>query len=172
MTVTAQVDVRIPLDSKAFRRAMGLFPTGVALITRGSGAEAEVITANSVVSVSLDPIMVLVGVRADGRIRPRIDAAGSFAINVLSAEQQELSATFGRRERPRGRDAARLLGGAVDGAGNVLVDGAVFGLECRVDVAHRAGDHVLFLARVVAVHMGEADKSPLVFHRGGYASVA
>ncbi|MER7083179.1 flavin reductase family protein, partial [Saccharopolyspora kobensis] len=99
-------------------------------------------------------------------------AAVILGINVLCAEQLELWATLGRGDPPRGRDAARLLGGAVDGAGNVLVDGAVFGLECRVDVAHRAGDHVLFLARVVAVHMGEADKSPLVFHRGGYASVA
>ncbi|MEV0704771.1 flavin reductase family protein [Saccharopolyspora sp. NPDC050389] len=169
--MTAHVDVRVPLDSATFRRAMGLFPTGVTLITRGSGAETEVITANSIVSVSLDPIMVLIGVRADGRIRPEIDDAGSFAINVLSAEQEELSAAFARRDRPRGRDAALLLGDEVDGAGNILVDGAVVGLECHVDVAHRAGDHVLFLARVAAVRTGDADKRPLVFHRGGYATV-
>ena len=158
-------------DSDVFRRAMGLFPTGVALITRGHGDGTEVITANSIVSVSLDPILVLVSLRTEGRMRPRIEDGGSFAVNVLGAGQRELSNVFASRSRPRGAEAARILGDTVDGSGNVLVQGAVTCLECRVDAQHRAGDHVLFLGRVATVYLGDQDEQPLLFHRGRYASI-
>ena len=163
---------RTPPDSATFRRAMGQFPTGVTLITCGSGARTEVITANSILSVSLEPVLVQVGVGAAGRMRFRLDEARTFAINVLSADQQELSAVFASRDRPRGDSAAALLGDEVDGAGNVLVDAALLSMECHVEAAQQAGDHVLFLARVTAVRMGEAQRRPLVFHQGCYRTVA
>lgn len=105
-------------------------------------------------------------------MRPRVEDRGSFTINVLGAGQQELSAVFARRDRPRGEEAARLLGGGIDGAGNALAKGAVTCLECRLDAQHLAGDHVLFLGRVSTVYLGDVEERPLLFHRGSYASVA
>ncbi|PPK60542.1 flavin reductase family protein [Actinokineospora auranticolor] len=161
---------RLP-DSTAFRRAMGLFPTGVALISRGHGPDTEVITVNSLVSVSLDPMLVLISIRTEGRMRSLISARGSFTVNVLGADQEELSTRFAKRDRPRGLDAQRVLGGPVDASGNVLVRGAVTCLECDVDTEHVAGDHVLFLGRVNTIHLGNADEQPLLFHRGSYATL-
>ncbi|WP_424186712.1 flavin reductase family protein [Actinokineospora sp. G85] len=170
MATNGELTAVLP-DSAVFRRAMGLFPTGVALVTRGRGADTQVITVNSLVSVSLDPIMVLISVRTAGRMRSLIADGGTFTVNVLGSDQEELSTLFARRDRPRGEDAAAILGDTVDGAGNVLVPGAVTCLECQVDAQHVAGDHVLFLGKVTTVFLGDSDDRPLLFHRGQYASL-
>jgi flavin reductase (DIM6/NTAB) family NADH-FMN oxidoreductase RutF len=47
----------------SLRAAMGLFPTGVTVVTTGRGEATEGMTANAVISVSLDPLLLLVSVR-------------------------------------------------------------------------------------------------------------
>lgn len=53
-------------NAEAFRGAMGLFPTGIAVITVGQGPGTEAMTASSVTSISLEPTLVLVSVNAAG----------------------------------------------------------------------------------------------------------
>ncbi|WP_035804576.1 flavin reductase family protein [Kitasatospora mediocidica] len=154
-----------------FRRAMGLFPTGVAVVSAGSGERTEAVTASSLTSVSLDPLLVLVSIKATGRLCEAIDSAAGFAVNVLSAEQRALSDLFAAHERPRGLLAQQQLGGVVAPSGHLLVPGAVFSLECRTEHRYPGGDHVLFLGRVGALHTAEPARSPLVHHRGAYTAL-
>lgn len=183
-TQTAELPAAPPVFSTcrspgpdAFRRAMGLFPTGVTLITSGSGERTEAMTASSVTSVSLDPLLVLISIGATGRLRTSIENTGAFAVNVLAEGQQELSAQFASRTRPRGLAAQQRLstanGQALTGtSGAVLVPDAVLALECRTERCYPGGDHVLFLGRVEALHVGAAPREPLLYHRGSYAALA
>lgn len=152
-----------------FRAAMGRFPTGVTLLTRGSGDETAVMTLNSLTSVSLDPLLILVSVKADGRMRPRVAEGGSFAVNVLTEAQRELAQEFCRPDRPEGRAAMLRLGAVAGVTGNAVLPRAETYFECELHAEHLAGDHVLLIGRVVALATGDERPDPLVFHQGRYA---
>lgn len=158
-------------DASAYRAAMGRYPTGVTLLTRGSGDDTLAMTLNSLTSVSLDPLLLLISVRADGRLRPAIAAGGSFAVNVLTGEQRDLAVEFCRRDRPEGRAAMRRMGAVQGVTGNAVIPSAEAGFECVLHAQYEAGDHVLFVGRVVALSCGPRDSVPLLFHQGGFTSL-
>ncbi|MEV6264584.1 flavin reductase family protein [Streptomyces sp. NPDC051784] len=155
-------------DVTAFRTAMGRFPTGVTLLTQGSGDDTIVMTLNSLTSVSLDPMLILVSVKADGRMRPRISAAGSFAVNVLSEAQRDLAQLFCRPDRPEGAAAMRRLGAEEGVTKNAVLPGAETYVECVLDAEYAAGDHTLLIGRVVALSAGRPGADPLLFHQGRF----
>src|SRR5258706_6007335 len=82
-------------DSRTLRDAFGSFATGVTIVTTSGPAGADIgLTANSFSSVSLDPPMVLWSL---ARTASSIDAfrnSGHFAVHILSADQEALSARF------------------------------------------------------------------------------
>lgn len=155
-------------DAAAYRTVMGRLPTGVALLTAGSDAALEAMTLNSLTSVSLDPLLLLVAVRVDSRLRPAVDAHGSFAVSVLTEDQRDVATEFARRDRARGRAAMRRLGAITGVAGDAVLPAADASLECVLHARHTAGDHVLFVGRVVALACGTGRAAPLLFHQGGF----
>ena len=154
----------------ALRGAMRLFPTGVTVVTSGQEERAEGMTANAVVSVSLDPLLFLVSVHQEARLNPRIREEGYFAVNILAADQEGLSRLFASPERSSGLPAIRSLGGGYGSTGAPLAAGALGVIECELEEIYAGGDHDLFLGRVVAIRMGATDKAPLVYHESGYTS--
>lgn len=160
-----------PAEAASLRAAMSLFPTGVTVVTTGSGEETEAMTANAVLSVSLDPLLFLVSVHKDARLNTRIREEGFYAVNLLAADQEGLSRLFSSPERSSGLPAAGSLGGGSGVTGAPLAAGAMAAIECELETVYPGGDHYLFLGRVVAVHMGDARKGPLVFHEGSYPAL-
>jgi len=157
-------------SGEALRAAMRLFPTGVTVVTSGQEERAEGMTANAVVSVSLDPLLFLVSVHKDARLNPRIREEGYFAVNVLAADQEGLSRLFASPERSSGLPAIHSLGGGYGSTGAPLAAGALAVIECELEAVHPGGDHDLFVGRVVAVRMGDARRDPLIYHEGGYTT--
>jgi flavin reductase (DIM6/NTAB) family NADH-FMN oxidoreductase RutF len=91
-----------------FRDAMGLFPTGVTLVTaRGADGVDQAITANSFTSVSLDPLLVLVCVEHASRLHDVVLTAGRWGVSVLSLDAEPLSRKLARR----GHDTTGALAG-------------------------------------------------------------
>lgn len=160
------------VNAATFRRAMGRLPTGVTLVTHGPPDKVEAMTVNSFTSVSLKPLLVLVSIRDDSRMRERLDSGGTFAVHVLSAAQRDLAMRFARRDRPSGAAAAQVLDGTESAGGSTLVAGVRTCLECTPYARHPIGDHVVFVGRVIALHLTSDEEPPLVFHRGDYAEVA
>jgi len=160
-------DSREP-GAEALREAMRVFPTGVTVLTSGEGEQTEGMTANAVISVSLDPPLFLVSVHRETRISPRIKECGYYAVSLLAADQEGLSRLFASPERSSGLSAERSLGGGSGRTGAPLAAGALAAIECELEAVYPGGDHELFLGRVAAVHLGEARRGPLVFHEGGY----
>ena len=158
-------------DGSALRSAMSHFPTGVTVVTSGREERAEGMTANAVISVSLDPLLFLVSVHKEARLNPRIREEGYFAVNILADDQEGLSRLFASPERSSGLQAIHSLGGGYGSTGAPLATGALAAIECVLEEVYPGGDHDLFLGRVVAIRMGDTRKGPLVYHEGGYPSL-
>ncbi|MFE5211017.1 flavin reductase family protein [Streptomyces sp. NPDC056600] len=168
--VTAGATLAEP-DVASFRAAMGRFPTGVTLLTQGSGDETIVMTLNSLTSVSLDPMLILVSVKADGRMRPRISRSGSYAVNLLTDAQRDLAQEFCRPDRPEGHAAMRRLSAVEGVTGNAVLPASEAYVECVLHAEHEAGDHTLLIGRVVALSGGAPAPDPLLFHLGRFGSL-
>ena len=154
----------------ALRGAMRLFPTGVTVVTSGREEHTEGMTANALISVSLNPLLFLVSVHRDARLNPRIREEGYFAVNILADDQEGLSRLFASPERSSGLQALNSLGGGYGSTGAPLAAGALAVIECELEEIYVGGDHDLFLGRVVAIRRGDARKGPLVYHEGGYTT--
>ena len=158
-------------NADALRSAMSHFPTGVTVVTSGQEERVEGMTANAVISVSLDPLLLLVSVHKDARINPRIKEEGYFAISLLADDQEGLSRLFASPERSSGLPALHSLGGGYGSTGAPLAAGALAAIECELQDTYYGGDHDLFLGRVVEVRLGDTRKGPLIFHEGAYPSL-
>ena len=158
-------------SADALRGAMSHFPTGVTVVTSGSGADAEGMTANAVISVSLNPLLFLVSVHQDARLNARIREQQTFVVNLLSDDQEGLSRLFSSPERSSGLPAVNSLGGGYGTVGAPLAAGAIAAIECELQDMYTAGDHDLFLGAVVEVRSGDTRKGPLVFHEGSYPTL-
>ncbi|MET9001560.1 flavin reductase family protein [Amycolatopsis sp. Hca4] len=152
------------------REVMAQFATGVTVLTAG-GESGHGMTANAFSSVSLEPPMVLCCVSRAARMHAAITEAGSYAVNILAADQQDLSKYFADWRRPAGMaqfDAVAWTPGARTGA--PLLAGALAWLECELEQAYEGGDHSIFLGRVLTSSRGTGDNS-LVFYGGSYHEV-
>jgi flavin reductase (DIM6/NTAB) family NADH-FMN oxidoreductase RutF len=161
------------MRQRAFRDAMALFPTGVTLVTaRAPDGEDQAITANSVTSVSLDPVLLLVCVEHASRLHDVVMAAGRFAVSILGLDGEPISRKLARR----GHDTAGALAGVRHHrgphTGALLLDDALATFECVTTAAHPGGDHTVLIADVVAVEMPRPEAEPLVWHRGRYTALA
>lgn len=161
-----------PVSVAGFRAAMGAFATGVCVLTVRAGDGAlHGMTVNSFGSVSLDPMLVQVCLAEASRGLDLIEGAGVFSVSVLAADQEDLSRWFANRNRPADSsmfDAVPIDFG-VTGCPALLDACAVF--DCVVDRLIPAGDHVIVLGEVVELRHEPAPE-PLVFHSGGYHSLA
>src|ERR671932_1550633 len=155
----------------SLRDAMRLFPTGVTVVTSGREEGTEGMTANALISVSLDPLLFLVSVHKDARLNPRIRKEGYFAVNLLADDQEGLSRLFASPERSSGLQALLSLGGGYSSTGAPLAAGALAAIDCELAEIYAGGDHDLFLGRVVEVRLGDTRKGPLIFHEGGYPTL-
>src|SRR5919206_5377840 len=146
----------------SLRDAMRLFPTGVTVVTSGREERTEGMTANALISVSLDPLLFLVSVHKDARLNTRIKEEGYYAVNLLAADQEGLSRLFASPERSSGLSAMNSLSGGEGPSGAPPAAGCLAVIECELETVYPGGDHDLFLGRVVAIHMGDTRKGPLV----------
>ena len=150
-------------DHRALRAAFGAFATGVTVVTAlDPDGRAIGLTVNSFNTVSLDPPLVLWSLSLASPKLEAFRAASHFAVNVLAADQQALSERFARRNSDKfaGIEWREGLGGAP------LLAGCCAVLECRNEVQHAGGDHLVFIGRVEGC--SRQDKAPLVFHGGRY----
>jgi len=149
--------------SKEFRRALGLFATGVTIITACAPDGAPLgRTCNSFGSLSLGPPLVQWSIARSSRSHRAILAASHFAVHVLAADQGELCSQFAAKGGDRFAGVPTEAG--VGGVPLLTVFHARF--ECAMHAQHEAGDHTIIVGRVL--QLCEHDNEPLVFHKGLY----
>lgn len=151
---------------KVFRQVMGSFATGVAVITTSVDGEPSGMTVNSLTSVSLDPMIVLVCVVKGSRTAAAIRQRGRFAINLLSAEQEETSRRFVSKDAQRFES---LEDGLELEQEMPLLPGRLAHLVCDVHLVQEVGDHEVIYGRVLDCHADEGQ--PLLYWRGAYSKL-
>jgi flavin reductase (DIM6/NTAB) family NADH-FMN oxidoreductase RutF len=167
MTPTSPVPIqaRSPsFSSLEFRAALGMFATGVTIVTaRGPDGAPVGLTANSFNSVSLTPPLVLWSLSRRAGSMAAFSAGSHYAINILAADQHALAERFASKAVDRFAGVAWHEGTA----GAPVIDGAVAVFECFNRSRYDEGDHVIFVGEVErCAH--RAGAQPLIFHGGRY----
>jgi flavin reductase (DIM6/NTAB) family NADH-FMN oxidoreductase RutF len=153
-----------------FRNAMGHFATGVTVVTSlGSDGQPVGTTANAVSSLSLDPPLVLVCFDLGSLTLQAIRGHGAFVVNILAATQRRLSANFAHRGLAAAWDGVRHRHGLT---GSPRLEDVLAVMECTVEHSLPGGDHEIVVGRVRHVEISASPDAPLVYFRGGYASLA
>jgi flavin reductase (DIM6/NTAB) family NADH-FMN oxidoreductase RutF len=154
------------LDPREYRATIGLFATGVTVITARAGGETRGMTANAVTSVSLDPLLLLVCVDRRAHMAGVIVEAGKFAVNILRADQEAISRHFSGRPQPG------LEPRLIEIAGAPALGESLAALVCSVEHILDGGDHLIVIGRVEAVRRDDDGTDPLLYFRGQYHSLA
>jgi 4-hydroxyphenylacetate 3-hydroxylase, reductase component len=158
----------MPMDSRAFREALGGFPTGVAVVTAGRADQNEPIgiTVNSFTSVSLDPPLVLWCMDRRSYRHEIFARASGFTVSILGTGHKEVSS---RLARPGEHSLGGIALLPTELGPPALADSlAVF--ECTTDKMLDGGDHTIFLGRVLRFSR-PSESAPLVFFRGRYSAL-
>jgi len=153
-------------DSRAFRDALGNFPTGVAVVTASGEAAHIGITVNSFTSVSLDPPLVLWCMDKRSQRHDMFVAAPGFTISILGTEHREVSSRLARPGE-HSLDGLALMQTELGPPG--LADSlAIF--ECARQSTLEGGDHTILVGRVLRFARG-GQGAPLLFFRGQYSAL-
>jgi flavin reductase (DIM6/NTAB) family NADH-FMN oxidoreductase RutF len=161
--MSSETDRHMPVTSEEFRRACGRFATGVSIASvLDRGGAPHGLTVNSFSSVSLEPPLILISLGHKVSVIDQFRAAKSFAINILSADQQPLSDRFARKGHDR-FDGLEWRRGVT---GVPLLPGVLAAIECEVYRIVPMGDHDLFVGEVM--HVTVRDGNPLLYFASSY----
>jgi flavin reductase (DIM6/NTAB) family NADH-FMN oxidoreductase RutF len=154
------------IDPRELRDVLGCFATGVAIVTSvGEEGKPVGMTINSFSSVSLDPPLVLWSIGLNTPSRGAYVKHKSFAINIMGAHSKDVSLHFAK---PSDDKFAGVDWSAGHNGVPVLTE-ALATLECDIHEQVIAGDHEIFIGRVMRLRQGSGD--PLLFHRGKFAQL-
>lgn len=145
-----------------YRKTIGLFATGVTVLSVKVGDETHGMTANAVSSVSLDPVLLLACIDRRARMAELVVAAGRFAVNILGADQEAIARHFAGQAQLAWAPVFAEHGGVP-----VLV-GSLGHLICRLEHVIDGGDHLIVLGRVEGLNRSDDSAQPLVYYRGRY----
>jgi flavin reductase (DIM6/NTAB) family NADH-FMN oxidoreductase RutF len=154
------------VDADTFRSLMGRFASGVTVVTLvDADGRDNGLTVTAFASLSLEPALVLICVDRAASLHPLLRAVSTFAVNILSANQEALARRFAATIPDR-FDGIGYTRGTL---GAALLDEALVHLECRKVQELPGGDHTIFLGEVESGTIGSG--APLLYYRGGYAQL-
>jgi flavin reductase (DIM6/NTAB) family NADH-FMN oxidoreductase RutF len=118
----------------------------------------------SFTSVSLDPPLIAFYPARSSTSWPKIESAGSFCVNILGADQEDICRTFSSRAADKFENVSYHR---APQTGSPIISGVVAWIDCSIEAVRDAGDHLLVLGRVRELDM-EEPRLPLLFFQGGY----
>lgn len=155
----------LEITPEAMRRTLGQFCTGVTIVTTRVGEQVHAMTANAFTSVSLDPPLILVSIAKQAKMHGHLEQASHFGVSILSSSQERVAWHFAGRPSP---DLARDVFDRKKEVHDFL-EGSIAHIGCEMHARHDAGDHVLFLGRVL--HLSCQEGEPLIFHSGKFGQL-
>ncbi len=159
--------------ARRFRDVLGLFCSGVTVVTSVSDGEPVGMTCQSFSSVSLEPPLVMFSPAKTSRAWPLMQRAGFFCVNILAADQAEISNGMATK----GVDKFTDVTWSRAATGAPVIEGVLGYIDCTVHQVVEAGDHYIVIGRVKELGFGdrhgvEADGAapfdPLLFFQGKY----
>jgi flavin reductase (DIM6/NTAB) family NADH-FMN oxidoreductase RutF len=138
---------------------MARLPSSVVVVSARSPSGYRGLTASSLVSISVEPPMVLVGLEREAATRAAVLEEKAFNVSVLTRQQEFIAERFAGRApaiEPTWKEVPHRLGTN----GIPLIDGCAAWLECRLAAVHAAGDHDICVGEVEEAITGSGD--PLI----------
>ncbi len=156
------------VDAETFKRALGSWATGVTIVTSQDGALRHGMTVSAFNEVSMDPPLVVICADKTSNTQALIERVRAFSVSILSQGQDQLSRLFANKEREELRFDG--LDCEIGVTGCPRIPGALAWLDCSVQQAIEAGDHVVYIGRVEKA--GVKDLGPLIHFRGEYGEIS
>jgi flavin reductase (DIM6/NTAB) family NADH-FMN oxidoreductase RutF len=150
-----------------FKFALRRFASGVTIVTTRTADRQPVgLTVSAFTSLSLEPPLILICVDRKSGCHDILLENGTFAVNLLAADQEDLSRRFASKS-PDKFNGLKYR----DGIGAVpVLEGSLASLECKLVHAYEGGDHTIFIGHVEATTV--RDDQPLLYFDGNYARIA
>lgn len=160
------------IDENIFRKYLGLFTTGVTVITSRSLDEHDEqsfhgLTSNSFNSVSISPPLVLFSLKINSSTGAAIKKSEKFAVSILNYQQQSISKHFSMKKTNKFDDFHDFH---LAKNGCPLINDANLWLEGEIFAVYPGGDHEIYVGRITDAKQNN-DLSPLVYYKGDYANI-
>ncbi len=158
-----------PAGVEQFKLGMRALAGAVNIITSSHAGQRYGMTATAVCSATADPPTVLVCVNRTTVTHKAISGSGVFCVNVLRADDRELSRQFSGLNTGEGRFRdGEWIGLAT---GSPVLANSLVSFDCRVANRLDHGTHTVFLGEVAQLQIGKRGK-PLLYADGQYAKLA
>ncbi len=147
------------LDDELINKVTWKIPNALALIGSRAGDERNAMTASWVTQLSMEPVLIGVGIDNTAVTKRLIAEGGSFTVNLWDAEDTKVFVKF---SKPATDDGSTLNGRAVRAAttGAPVFDDALAWLDCEVRHTLDLGSHTLFVGELVDASIASEDKRP------------
>lgn len=144
------------MDTDLINNVTFKIPNALALIGSASGEEWNGMTASWITQLSMDPVIIGVGIDNKAVTHRLIKEGGSFTVNLWSSEDTK---PFVKFSKPAERDGDTLNGHPVTTAstGAPVFEGAIAWMDCQVRQAINLGTHTLFLGEIVDAGIKDGD---------------
>jgi flavin reductase (DIM6/NTAB) family NADH-FMN oxidoreductase RutF len=163
------------IDPDRYRAVLGRFVTGITVVTtmdEVAGAPQPFgTTVNAFNSVSLEPPLVLITIGRDRSIHPVIARTRRFVVNILAEDGQSLSDCFAGAPSVIPREAFCGASYRLDASGQPLLDDALAWISCDLERTIEAGDHTIYLGRVVGLDASDRADWPLLYFTRRYLRI-
>jgi flavin reductase (DIM6/NTAB) family NADH-FMN oxidoreductase RutF len=153
-------------DKAHFRSLMSTFATGITVVTTIGDTGPAGMTVNALASLSLDPMLVMIGFNLKSRTLTAVRQSQRFAVNVLASDQERIGRIFASKLAEVDKFAACRY---ADFSGVPVLDGTLAWLLCDVVAVYPGGDHVILVGAVQ--EMGGDGGEPLLFYGGHYRTL-
>ena len=153
-----------------FKNGMRQLAAGVNVITVANGGIRDGLTATAVCSISAEPPHLLVCVNATANAHGPIHRAGSFCLNVLARDQEDIARRFAGMDGSERSERFALGHWSTLATGSPALDGALANFDCLVVREIEAATHTLFIGRVLGVRTEEPNE-PLIYSNGHFTGV-
>ncbi len=136
-------------DKEAIGVALGKIPSGVGVLTAKSGDQEAAMLASWFQQAAFEPPMISVAVNNERSIASLINDSKSFCLNLFHTNQKELFAHFAKGFQP-GEDPFVGIDLKRSARDNAIIADAMCYLDCEFVSRTDAGDHAIYLGKVVA----------------------
>lgn len=154
-------------SSQDFRKTMGHFTTGVAVLTTcDSEGQPHGMTINSLTSASLEPPLLLFCLNTYSKTAQHFAKASCFAVNILARDQELMARNFAAHNLKEWEN----ISWSFSSLGNPILGGCIAALECKPYSLHLAGDHQILIAEAQKLEIFST-KDPLVFFKSHFHSL-
>ncbi|HZQ10117.1 MAG TPA: flavin reductase family protein [Anaerolineae bacterium] len=154
----------MPLDPNRYKQVMRQYATGVMVLTVPDGEGFHAVTVNSVSSVSLQPVLLLVCLEKNARSHELVHRVERFALNILAASQEEIGRRFAYDWEARKTPIAYVAGRTSEN-GTLIFSESLGYFDCHVVAEYAGGDHTIFLSEVLNAEVQDQEDAPLIYYQ-------